>query len=178
MRSCISSGNSRTRAALSFFNPFILQEGRGQQSLSAGSVFEQMPTIWEHVHRNLRGSNEKSRPNLIIATLGHSEGKRTQKMPGGWGSKGDSHCTSGRAQTHPNPGRPGPPLLFLMRHKNLPARKNWTAELPHLSLHWDDKKNPTKKPKTLVNFNRHHNVPKIHHLLAACASAGSSRGVA
>jgi len=35
----------RTATASSFFNPLIFQEGRGQQSLFAGSVFEQMPTI-------------------------------------------------------------------------------------------------------------------------------------
>lgn len=112
----------RTLMALSFFNPLIFQEGRGQQSLFAGSTFEQMPTIWEHVNRNLRGSNEKSRLNLITETLCLLYEGNTHKMPVRWRrqSKGIPHHNSRQSTNTSNEGCPRAPLLFFKRQKNTP----------------------------------------------------------
>lgn len=106
----------RTSAASPFFNPLIFLEGRGQQSPFAGSVFEQTPTIWGgHVKRNLRGSNEKSRPNLIIETLCLLYRGNTHKVPVGWRkrSRGAPRCCSRQStNTQNRVPQTTPPLFY------------------------------------------------------------------
>ena len=147
----------RTATASSFFNPLIFQEGRGQQSLFAGSVFEQMPTIWEHVNRNLRGSNEKSRPNLIIETLcllykGNNASRveqMEQRSPSLKLRAQDKHTQHRVSQTTP-------PLFYEAKKPSCNRKVNNTTFTLLTSL------GPQKEGRLI--FNRHYSIPEIHHL--------------
>lgn len=166
----------RTSTALSFVNPLIFQERRGQQSLFAGSVFEQMPTIWEHVNRNLRGSNEKSRPNLIIETLCLLYKGNAHKMPVGRRkrSKGAPRCCSRQSTNTPSAGRLSLPLLFFMRQTTLLQQQKKVNNITFTLL---TSLGPRKKEKVLLPSIDATAFPKSIPCLTVFAYAGQIWGL-